>query len=112
MRRAPAVYIPKVQRIEPHETELTGNWIVDDGLVRGDAVCERVEWLTQNFLVRIADGKQSGGWETLFQDPSDRRLWERTYPRGEMHGAGPPRLALLTRDEATKKYGGAIVQIS
>jgi hypothetical protein len=101
-----------MQRIEPHETELTGNWIVEDGRARGDAVCQRVEWLTQSFLVKIADSRQSGGWETLYHDPIDGRLWERTYPNGEMHGGGPPRLAFLTPEEAAKKYGRVVVQNS
>src|SRR5579872_1950519 len=85
-----------MNKIEPHETELTGNWVVEGGHVRGDATCERVNWLTQSWLVQVAHSRSGGGWETLYRDPSDGRLWERTYPQGEMHGGGPPRLVLLT----------------
>jgi hypothetical protein len=90
--------------IQPHEKELTGNWLVEDDQVRADPACERVQWLTQNVLVKIADSKEGGGWETLYQDPADSRLWERTYPQSEMHGGGPPQLKLLTEEEATRKY--------
>jgi hypothetical protein len=95
-----------MQRIEPNETELTGNWVVEEGRFRGDAVCARVKWLTQHWLVKVGDSGQSGGWETLYQDPGDGRLWERTFPQSEMHGGGPPRLTLLTPEEAAKKYDG------
>jgi Immunity protein 27 len=80
--------------------------------VRGDATCERVNWLTQNWLVQVAYSRESGGWETLYRDPSDGRLWERTYPRSEMHGGGPPRLVLLTPEQASEKYDRAAVQKS
>jgi hypothetical protein len=101
-----------MQRIEPNETELAGNWIFEDGRVSRDSVSERIKWLTQIWLTKISDSRLSGGWETLYQDPSDGRLWERTYPKGEMHGGGPPRLALLTPDEAAMKYDGVPSQKS
>lgn len=80
--------------------------------MRGDATCERIHWLTQNWLVQVAYIREGGGWETLYQDPSDGRLWERTYPQSEMHGGGPPRLELLTPEQAAEKYNGVVVHKS
>ena len=86
--------------ILPHETRLVGHWIEADGRMVGDETCERIEWLTSNYLRKQA----GGGWETLFRDPSDGRYWERTYPKGEMHGGGPPTLSVLNDEEARKKF--------
>ena len=91
-------------KITSSETDIVGSWIVDGGKVRGDAACERIEWLTANHLRKVAVSPQSGGWETLFQDPDDGRFWERTYPQGEMHGGGPPRLTLLIGEKVREKY--------
>jgi hypothetical protein len=102
-------YLPKMNQIKPHETELTGKWVAEGGRVRGDAACEQINWLTQNWLVQVADSRDGGGWETLYRDPNDGRLWERTYPQGEMQGGGPPRLAFLTPEQAARKYDGVSV---
>ncbi len=112
MHRQPDAYRSKVNPLQPHETELTGQWIAEDGLVRGDDTCERIKWLTQSYLVQVAYSRDGGGWETLFQDPGDGRLWERTYPRGEMHGGGPPRLSLLTPDQVAIRYDEVALQKS
>jgi hypothetical protein len=50
------------------------------------------EWLTSHHLRKITTSKQSGGRETLFQDPDDGRHREQTYPQSQMQGAGPPAL--------------------
>ncbi len=49
-------------------------------------------------------GKDSSGWEALYRDPDDGRLWELTYPKSELHGGGPPQLRSLAPDEARKNY--------
>ena len=72
-----------------------------DGRVRGDATCERIEWLVSGYLEKIA----SSDWETLFRDPSDVRYWEKTYLQSEMHGGGPPSLFALSAEKAHAKYG-------
>jgi hypothetical protein len=95
--------------IQPHEIELTGRWIVEGERVRSDATCERVKWLMQSCLVKLAYSRAGGGWETLYRDPNDGRLWELTYPQGEMHEGGPPRLAHLTPEQAAEKYDGVVV---
>jgi len=91
-------------KLKASETDLVGKWITVYGRVRGDHVCERIEWLTAQHLRKIAVSKNWGGWETLFQDPDDGRYWERTYQQSELHGGGPPRLTMLLAMEARRKY--------
>lgn len=43
--------------------------------VRGDATCERIEWLVSSYLEKIA----SSNWETLFRDPIGRELLEAAH---------------------------------
>lgn len=90
--------------IRPEEVEIVGNWIEVDGNVVGDDACERVHHLTQDCLEKIGYSQESGGWETLYRDPSDGRFWERTYLKSLMHGGGPPSLINLSESEARKKY--------
>ena len=92
-------------KLRPTETELIGRWQIANDRVRADATGERIEWLTTNWLEKIATSKDSGGWETLFRDPGDGRYWERTYPMSEMHGGGPPSLFALSVEKAHAKYG-------
>jgi hypothetical protein len=98
-----------MNKLQPDEQMLTGRWLVEDGRVRGDDVCERIEWLIAHHLQKIANSPQSGAWETLYRDSDDGRYWERTYPQSEMHGGGPPRLKCVTTQEASKKYGAAVI---
>ena len=51
-------------KLLPTETELIGRSEMVDGRVRGDATCERIEWLVSSYLEKIA----SSDWETLFRD--------------------------------------------
>jgi hypothetical protein len=90
--------------LEPNEKDLVGKWINDRGKVVGDAVDQRIVWLTSKVLTRVAFHPEYGAWETLFKDPDDGRYWERTYPQGEKHGGGPPRLSLISEDWAREKY--------
>jgi hypothetical protein len=94
-----------MDKLRPDEVVLTGAWVMDHGRMRKDSVCERIEWLIDQHLTKIAYSAQSGGWETLYRDPEDGRYWERTYPKSEMHGGGPPALVCLAAGEAEKKYG-------
>ena len=80
---------------------MTGQWLERDGEAVADEVCQEIKWLIDTHLEKIA----GDGWETLFRDRRDGRLWERTYPMGEMHGGGPPRLARVSREQAEKRYG-------
>jgi hypothetical protein len=91
------------EQLKANETELTGHWHVQNGRVTRDTTSERIEWLIEHCLLKIADSPGGAGWVTLYQDPRDGRFWERTYPQGEMHGGGPPQhLRTLTSDEVQK----------
>lgn len=94
--------------LQPNEVELTGAWTFDGTVMHRDRVCDRIEELTSQVLERMAISKLYGSWETLFRDPADGRLWERTYPQGELQGGGPPRLAVISAEEARRKYGVAL----
>jgi hypothetical protein len=97
-----------MNKLQPNEQILTGTWLVQDGRARGDAACERIEWIITHHLQKIVDSPQSGAWATLYRDPEDGRYWERTYPQGGLHGGGPPQLKCLTIQEASEKYGAAV----
>ena len=87
-------------KIDPRETNLMGQWQEMSGRVQGDAIEARIGWLITNHLEKVADGN----WTVLYRDPGDGRLWELTYPHGEMHGGGPKRLTVLSADDAAKRY--------
>lgn len=89
-----------VMQLQPDETDLCCKWNVVDGVATGNDICDRIALLIKHYLKKVA----GGGWETLYVDPNDGRYWELTYPHGEMHGGGPPRLALLETEQARAKY--------
>ena len=91
-------------KIATSETVITGKWIATpSGQVTADDVCERINKLVQNHL-RIL-GHDPSGWDALYRDPDDKRLWELLYPQGHLHGGGPPELRYLDQDQARQKYG-------
>jgi hypothetical protein len=90
--------------IDPEETDLIGKTIVVGGQVQANDAWERIEKLTSDYLQEVATDES--GWETLYRDPQDGRYWERTYPQGEYHGGGPPRLTYISEEQARAKYGG------
>jgi hypothetical protein len=89
-------------QIRPQETELQGRWESIGGTIQADAVATRIKKLTDTYLAKIAVSES--GWETLYRDPTDLRLWELTYPQSEMHGGGPLMLRYLSIEEAEAKY--------
>lgn len=91
-------------KLQSNESLLAGSWVLVNNEMHGDATCERIEWLVANELKKIASSTQWGDWETLFQDPSDGRYWERTYPQGNLQGGGPPQLQVISPEEAKAKY--------
>jgi hypothetical protein len=88
--------------IGSNETAIVGSWIMVDGHIQGDAACERIKRLTENCLEKL--GTDSTGWQTLFRDPEDGRLWELTYPQGDLHGGGPPAIRYMDSDQAREKF--------
>lgn len=91
-----------IMPIRAEETDLRGSWIVLSGKVTGDEVEDRIDALIHGELEKL--GNDSSGWETLYRDPSDGRLWELTYPQSGMHGGGPRRLHVIDRAAACRKY--------
>lgn len=89
--------------IEPHENTIAGQWIVSAGSVAGDDACERISVLIRQHLIRIC--ADASGWDSLYLDPSDKRLWELIYPQSAMHGGGPPQLNCVSPEYAAEKYG-------
>ena len=88
--------------LAPHEAELHGRWHLPGDGRSGDDVEQRIRWLVANRLV--AEANASDGWEWLFRDPSDGRLWELSFPEGSLHGSGPRRLAVIVPEAAKTKY--------
>jgi hypothetical protein len=71
--------------------------------ISGAAASRRIHYLVTHRLVRL--GTDASGWETLYRDPQDGRLWEHTYPQSGMHGGGPPALHVISPQAAAAKYG-------
>jgi len=89
--------------LTPDEIELRGSWIAESGRVIKDDVAKRIEWLVEHSLRRLTT--DSSGWDTLYRDPGDGRLWELIYPLSEMHGGGPPLLRNVSPEVARSRYG-------
>jgi len=90
--------------IAPDEVVLEGRWLVEGGRVRADATEERIGVLVEKTLTHLADDPAAGAWVRLFRDPSDGRLWELTYPQGEMHGGGPRTLRVISGVDAKRRF--------
>lgn len=90
--------------LAPNETLLKGDWVFECGNMCGDAVEDRIGWLTSEQLVQVAIHPVYGAWEILYRDPTDGRLWELTFPHGDMQGGGPKQLQVIPRDKAIGKY--------
>jgi len=82
--------------------ELVGEWQVVGASIEANDSCRRIaEELPR--LMKLASAE--AGWSTLYRDPADSRLWELTYPQGELHGGGPPTLRVMQSEVAKEKYG-------
>ena len=93
-------------RLAASETHLLGAWLEKRDRIVADPTCKRIEWLIANHLVQLGAG--TSGWDELYRDPDDGRLWELTWPHSEMHGGGPPRLTCIPVDAARAKYGAVV----
>ncbi len=92
--------------IAPIETLITGKWISQGGRVIADEGCSRIDKLVRSHLIKLADAME--GWDVLYRDPVDGRLWEHTYPQSHLQGGGPPQIRCLTPGEARTKYGDVV----
>jgi hypothetical protein len=86
----------------PDEFELVGGWIAVGNRIEADATCLRIDTLLSTQLRQI--GVDTTGWEQLYIDPRDGRLWERTLPQSDLHGGGPPSLRVIEPAAAKEKY--------
>jgi hypothetical protein len=88
----------------PSEISIIGAWMKNGGSIEANSVCNRIEYLVSGYLVKVGISKEYGNWMSLYQDPNDLRLWEHTYPQGEMHGGGPPALFYICLESAKEKF--------
>ena len=90
--------------IRPDETLIEGQWLSDRGCTIRDAACDRISLLTQTWLRRVDGGRDGASY---FQDPTDGRFWELSYPNRSMRGGGPPRLRHVPADAVPHGSGHA-----
>ena len=86
----------------PNEELLVGSWVRRGDGVAGDETCKRIDRLVTETLEHIADDPT--GWDSLYRDPADGRLWERYYTQSDSHGGGPASLRHVSVSEAKAKY--------
>jgi hypothetical protein len=94
-------------KIIPSESIIKGAWLHINGTTQADDNCRRIETLIATELQELA--KDKSGWDTLYQDPQDGRLWELLYPESELHGGGPPTLQVIELSQAKAKYPDALL---
>lgn len=97
-------------RIHPSETILLGHWHQVAGKPKADETCKRIAELVESYFVFIA--ADESGWDKLFQDPEDGRVWELVYDNSDQHSGGPPTLKCVSRQEVSRKYGIRILHLS
>ena len=93
-------------KILPTETLLTGKWLLKDGRLVADEVCNRISELTTCHLRELS--RDPSGWDVLYRDPDDGRLWELVFPESDLHGGGPPELRHIFTEQAKEKYGDVV----
>ncbi|WP_374972405.1 Imm27 family immunity protein [Spongiibacter marinus] len=91
-----------MNRLSSDEQEIVGSWIIESGKIVADENCQRITWLTSSQLSKLATDEN--GWEVLYQDPFDSRLWVRAYPQGHLHGGGPPLLRCISEATAKEQF--------
>lgn len=85
--------------LKPQETELVGMWLDLGMKVMGDAIADRVEWLTETRLEKLAENPAE--LAELYRDPQDNRLWEKILP----FAGGPPTLRCISSVDAAARFG-------
>lgn len=86
----------KAEKIFPNETLINSDISVVGNEDTMYKIVRRIYCLTNNYLRKVFDA----GLEILYQDPQDKRLWEKTYYNGKENLM----LRCLTPDEANSKY--------
>lgn len=93
-------------KLLPEENDLIGKWKLGGNTLERDSTARRIDRLIKEQLGQL--GTDRTGWDVLYKDPGDGRLWELTYPESDSEGGGPPRLTQLDRDSARNKYGSIV----
>lgn len=89
-------------RLTKNDEKIVGSWANVNGKIIEDDQCEKIKTLIKNYLIRLAN--DYSGWDILYYDPFDKRLWELIYPHSELAGGGPPLLQVLSIEQARDKY--------
>jgi hypothetical protein len=89
-------------KIAVDEMAIVGGWVLTNGNLTDDFNSKRIASLLSEVLVEIS--RDESGWDALFVDPRDNRLWELTYPESSSHGGGAPRLDFISNENAERKY--------
>ncbi len=88
--------------LDPRESMIEGGYTYVGGILEFDANALRIEWLIENSLKKVTT--DTSGWYILYQDLTDKRYWELSYPQSELHGGGAPRLEYINIEKAKLKY--------
>ncbi|WP_390634540.1 Imm27 family immunity protein [Oryzibacter oryziterrae] len=78
----------------PKFSDLSDLWGLREARMVNEGDGAAIDALLANELVKLA--MTDGGWRTLCQHRLTGRLWELSYPNGEVHGGGPRRLRELS----------------
>lgn len=88
--------------LQPNESKLRGGIKANKTTVSFDEISERIVYLVTHRLTAIATDQS--GWFRLYQDPTDLRYWQLSYPDSELHGGGAPMLENIAEAMAQNKY--------
>ena len=87
---------------------MKGLFVITDYLekVEADLKSGWMRNITVNAINDTPVAVDDSGWQTLYFHSKNDSYWERTYPKGDMHGGGPPRLRKVAfSSELKSKYG-------
>lgn len=93
-------------KLRPDECDLIGKWRRLGNAIEADSTALRIDRLIKDQLEKL--GTDKSGWDVLYRDPNDGRLWELTYPNSDSEGGGPPRLTCVTAEAVREKYSGVV----
>ncbi|MDE0561642.1 Imm27 family immunity protein [Algoriphagus sp. NF] len=91
-----------MKKISKDEILIKGKWVFENGEMKKDGDCLRIEWLIQHHLKWVS--KDASGWLNLYQDPDDERYWELLYEDSDSHGGGPPSLKYIPEAKVKERY--------